>query len=294
MRESAVCELFCLSSRLPTRAAFSLDIFARSGTPGEGAIDGWGVASYEGRDIRLYKEPKPANDKAWVTFVQQRRLATQLLITHIRRGTTGARSHADTQPFARELGGRMHVFAHHGRLDGIAARHAAAPRRFRPIGDTDSEFAFCILMERLSALWCSAPVPTLGRRLDVVARFAAELRGLGPASFLYADGTAVFAHGHRRAHADRITTTMPDLWLLQRDCTPDIDGLPDAGVTLEPARDQIVTMLASAPLTNEDWRPLDEGEVVVVKDGRVVSRSVDEPEYGRKPPMSAVPCSDAR
>ncbi|MFI4999193.1 MAG: class II glutamine amidotransferase, partial [Reyranellales bacterium] len=52
-----MCELFCLSSRLPTRATFSLRAFADRGGPGGRSVDGWGVALHDGRDVRLYKEP---------------------------------------------------------------------------------------------------------------------------------------------------------------------------------------------------------------------------------------------
>jgi glutamine amidotransferase len=56
-----MCELFCLSSRLPTAATFSLHRFAaRSGQDGH-TVDGWGLAFYDGRDLRLYREPAEVN-----------------------------------------------------------------------------------------------------------------------------------------------------------------------------------------------------------------------------------------
>ncbi len=45
-------------------------------------------------------------------------LPTRLLISHIRHATRGALSLANTQPFGREFGGRTHLFAHNGRLEG--------------------------------------------------------------------------------------------------------------------------------------------------------------------------------
>ena len=122
------------------------------------------------------------------------------------------------------------------------------------------------------------------RDFDIVALFAAELRELGPANFLYADGDALFAHGHRRIQADG-TIAPPGLWLLCRECTVDRDGLPhsgaalggiEAGVTIEGSGEgQAITLLASVPLTSEGWRPLAEVEVIVIKDGRVVDRAAD-------------------
>ena len=174
-----MCELFCLSSRLPTRATFTLRTFASHGALGGAAVDGWGIAFYDGRAVRLYKEPEPAGDSAWLAFIEGRRLAGRLVLSHIRRATTGAISFANTQPFVRELGGRMHVFAHNGRLDGIETQYGSAPQRFRPVGDTDSEAAFCIILERLAPLWSAGTTPALADRLDIIARFAAEMRRLG-------------------------------------------------------------------------------------------------------------------
>jgi predicted glutamine amidotransferase len=269
-----MCELFCLSSRLPTRVTFSLRKFADRGGLGSHNVDGWGVAFHDGREARLYKEPEPAGDSPWLAFIQERRLPTRLLISHIRRATRGALSLANTQPFARELGGRTHLFAHNGRLEGIDDRFAASKGRFRPVGDTDSELAFCLLLERLSPLWDGGAVPPLAARLAAVTGLAADLRALGPANFLYSDGEVVFGHGHRRTQADG-TIAPPGLWCLQRACAVDREALAPAGVTIEPAAGpQEITLLASVPVTDEQWRPLAEGEIVVVADGQVVPASL--------------------
>ena len=162
------------------------------------------------------------------------------------------------------------MFAHNGRLDNVEIRHAGEWDRFRPIGDTDSEIAFCILLERLSLLWQDRVEPSLEDRLAIVGRFAADMRQLGPANFIYADGDTLFAHGHRRLQADG-TIAPPGLWRLQRRCPVEADTLPDAGVAIEPRQDredQVVTLLASVPLTDESWTPLAEGEVLAVKHGR--------------------------
>ncbi len=262
-----MCELFCLSSRLATRATFSLRAFADRGGRGGRSVDGWGIALHDGRDLRLYKEPEPAADSAWLSFVEQRRLTGRLLISHIRRATRGGITLANTQPFVRELGGRMHVFAHNGRLDGVDERFAEPGRRFRPVGETDSEIAFCLLLERLSPLWETGAVPTLSTRLAVVADFASEMRALGPANFLYSDGEVVFGHGHRRIQADG-NIAPPGLWCLRRDCAVDADALASSGVMIEPENEaQELVLLASVPLSGESWRPLGEGEIVVVANG---------------------------
>lgn len=265
-----MCELFALSSRLPTRATFSLQTFADRGGLGGRSIDGWGIAVYDGRDARLYKEPEPARNSAWLDFITHRRLPAQLLISHIRHATRGRLTLANTQPFGRELGGRMHVFAHNGRLDGVDELFARSNRIFRPLGETDSELAFCLLLERMAMYWRDDLVPSPEVRLAVVSSFAAEMRPLGPANFLYSDGELIFAHGHRRIQSGGIIAP-PGLWCLRRDCAIDADAFKPAGVTIEPGHvAQQLTLFASVPLSDEGWRPLAEGELIVVADGSPV------------------------
>lgn len=271
-----MCELFCLSARRPTRATFSLRRFAAHGTPVYGRnVDGWGVAFHEGRDVRLYKEPEPAGDSPLLEFIEQQSLPTRLLISHIRRATVGPNALANTQPFARELGGRMHLFAHNGGFAGIVESFAASAHRFRPVGDTDSERAFCLLLERIAPLWEGASVPSLAARLAVVEQFAARMRPLGIANFLYSDGEFVFGHGHRRTQADGVIAP-PGLWLRHRHRTgPDAATLAISGVTIHPHdhEEQEMALLASVPVTTGGWRPLGEGEIVVVSAGEVMGRA---------------------
>ena len=265
-----MCELFCLCSRQPTRATFSLRAFAARGGLATHTVDGWGIAFHDGSDVRLYKEPEPAGDSPWLDFIQARRLPARLVISHIRHATRGGLTLANTQPFVRELGGRMHVFAHNGRLDGVEERFAGPSRRFQPVGDTDSETAFCLLLEGMAQLWRDGVIPSIESRLAVVSEFAAAMRSVGPANFLYSDGEFVFAHGHRRTQADGAITP-PGLWCLRRDCAIDADALAPAGVSIEPAdAAQELVLLASVPLSSEPWRPLAEGEIVVVANGQIV------------------------
>ena len=79
-----------------------------------------------------------AGDSAWLSFIEHQHVASCSVISHIRRATTGDISLANTQPLTRELGGRMHVFAHNGRVDGIEHHHYNGQQRFSPARRTDS------------------------------------------------------------------------------------------------------------------------------------------------------------
>jgi predicted glutamine amidotransferase len=217
--------------------------------------------------VRLYREPEPAGDSAWLAFIEGRQIASPLVLSHLRRATAGRVSLENTQPFVRELGGRMHCFAHNGRLLEIEALRTGNRPRFRPVGDTDSEIAFCMLLERLWPLWSEGEMPSLDDRLAIVTRFAAEIRELGPANFLYADGDAVFAHGDRRIQADGAIAP-PGLWQLHRTCPADREALALSGVMIGPSPEpQELILFASVPLSDEPWLPLAPGELISVKGG---------------------------
>lgn len=266
-----MCELLALSSSRPAHLTFSLQTLAARGGASGSTHDGWGVAFYQGIDVALFREPVAAADSALVRFLETEGPATPLAISHIRHATQGGVSLANTQPFVRELGGRAHVFAHNGNLPAIYRSEALALGSHRPVGQTDSEHAFCALLGRLNDLWKASTPPTLEARLSLLSAFAADLRPLGPANFLYADGDAIVAHGHRRLQRTSKRAEPPGLWIRQRHCAP-ADPAPDdhGGVSIAQG-EQSVVWIASVPLTDDDWRPLAEGEVVAVRGGEVLS-----------------------
>lgn len=266
-----MCELLALSSSHPARLTFSLRTLASRGGALGSLHDGWGVAFYQGADVALFREPVGAADSALVRFLEQDGPATSLAISHIRHATQGAVSLANTQPFTRELAGRTHVFAHNGNLPGIYRSEAFALGSYQPVGQTDSEHAFCALLKRMSVLWQAPSPPSVVERFAVVTAFAEELGKLGPVNFLYADGELLFAHGHRRLQQISRRAEPPGLWLQQRYCEPakqaDEDGV---GVSIDRSVHSGV-WVASVPLNEQAWRPFHEGEVVVVRHGEVLN-----------------------
>jgi predicted glutamine amidotransferase len=267
-----MCELFAMSSLLPTLVDFSLELLARRGGAEGPHRDGWGVAYYAGRDALLLREPGAASESDLVRHIERHGPPSSLVISHIRLATTGEVALCNTQPFARELGGRMHLFAHNGDLPGIHTDRAFAPGRFLPVGDTDSELAFCALMARLDKLWAGAAdaAPTLSDRLAVIGQYAARLRGLGTANFLYADSEVLFAHADHRMPPNS-QARFPGLHVLERSCQEAVPDLSGSGVMLQDAT-QALTLVASVPLTEEAWQPMHEGEILAIAGGRILQR----------------------
>lgn len=268
-----MCELLAISSRHPTRLSFSLAALAARSAVGHSSRDGWGAAFYQGQDVALYREPRAASDSALVRLLETQGPDTTLAISHIRHATLGQVALANTQPFVRELAARTHVFAHNGHLPGAAQSSALALDHFHPVGQTDSELAFCALMGRLRPLWrAGSEPPSLEARMAVVTGFAADLRTLGPANFLYADGEILFAHGHRRIQSSGAIAP-PGLHVLTRQCRHERETLELDGIGIGCGFQEVV-LLASVPLSGEAWRALAEGETVAVSGGRLLASHV--------------------
>ncbi len=269
-----MCELFAISTKNPSTIQMSLAEFSRHGGLSAHHKDGWGITWYEsldGKQLRLVKEAGPAASSASLLELQGQAFLTTLAISHVRRATRGDVAERNSQPFARIFGTRWHSFAHNGDLPGIEAQAALQLAEIRPAGETDSEQAFCALLERVQPLWAAGPAPPLGARLKLIECFAADLRRLGPANFIYSDGDALFAHADRRHQKDG-SVSPPGMWRLSRHCEQG-GLLQTAGLhaSAAPGVAQDVVLFASVPLTDEDWLPMASGQILVARLGQLIS-----------------------
>jgi predicted glutamine amidotransferase len=140
-----MCELMGMSFAKPIVARVSIQAFSeRSGEN----PDGWGLAWYPDRSLALVKQPVRWTVQHTQFLEHYPGLLSSIYIAHVRQKTSGSvPTHADTHPFARELNGREYCFAHNGTLTGAFWQKPLG--RFRPIGATDSEYLFCLLLAEL-------------------------------------------------------------------------------------------------------------------------------------------------
>jgi len=266
--ESQVCELVGLSAANPIDLTFSLAQLARRGGYEAANLEGWGLAAYEDFDVYLAREPRPASDSRLRECMENHLPATHLAISHLRQATLGLRCLRNTQPFVRTLGARKHVFAHNGHLPDLL-QGAQQMDRWRPVGDTDSEIAFGILLTRLEKIWSTDSPPELHRRIEVVEAFARQLRPLGPANFLYSDGELLIAHGNRRIKPDG---EIRPPGLVMHECYDTTSqGFHGNGISAQ-RNGEAALIFASVPLSDNGWEPLSAGELVVARQGEIVAR----------------------
>ena len=273
-----MCELLGMSAHHPASITLSLNEFARHGGETGPHADGWGIAYYQGPDANLIRESTPAADSGLMSMLRGYKVASEIVIAHIRRASFGPVELKNTHPFRREIAGRVHTFAHNGDLPGIENEFHLDQTGFaQPVGDTDSEYAFCLLMQRLSDLWeRRGVIPGLEPRKAIIADFARQIGKLGPANFLYSDGDALFVHGHVRTQPDG-SIRSPGLHYISVTCDYGFGQSELASVKLESDRLQKVTLVATTPLNDGKWQPMRAGELLVVKGGEIVD-SACEPE----------------
>ncbi len=246
-----MCELFAMSAKNPTDVNHSLALLQpRGGDIGPHA-DGWGVAFYEGKAARVFKEPIPAAQSRCLAFITEYDFSSTTVIAHIRKANPEkvGRSSANTHPFERELAGHSWVFAHNGKLPGIKGNPDFSLKRFEPLGDTDSEYAFCLLLDEIAELASpGASLPSANQLVDLISPLVKKLSALGEFNFMLSDGECLIVHSHTRMNS------------LCRSCADMSGGT------------QKILLLATVPLTDEPWQALPASSMHVYKNGIEISQ----------------------
>ena len=266
-----MCELFTMSSSTPTEVSFSLDEFSKHGGLTDKHRDGWGIAYYDLNDARIVKEACSASESTYLSFIKNLNIQSKIIISHIRLATQGEISVRNTQPFSRELGGRQHTFVHNGNFSELDTQLSKKKKCFKPVGNTDSELSFCILMEKMTAIWNEDIPPNLTKRLEIFTSFCNEMRRYGIANFIYSDSDYTFIHSHKRLIESGTKKTSPGLYILHRNCPIETSENKINGLEIKTDKSQHVIIVASVPLSNENWKAINEGEIKVLHNGEIIT-----------------------
>lgn len=243
-----MCELLGMSANIPTDMNFSLKgLMSRGGLTGPHK-DGWGVTFYEGRGYRTFKDPVACCHSPVARFVQEYPIKSDVVIAHIRQANRGKVSLENTHPFIRELWGRNWTYAHNGQLKGdrnLPSGH------YRPIGQTDSERAFCWLLNQLITKYPTTPKHWMSV-FKYIATLAEQLREQGVFNMLLTDGRYVMAYCSNNLHWITRRAPFGKATLLDRDVEIDFQ------CCTQPA--DVVSVIATQPLTrNEEWHRIEPG-----------------------------------
>ena len=264
-----MCELFAMSSDRPAQLRYELSEFACHGGERFANRDGWGIAFAQSRDAYVFREPAAAYTSPLEKMVASHAPPSRLVMAHVRWASVGKRELCNTHPFSRVSRGQVHHFAHNGDLPELKERFRGTVAASECIGDTDSELAFLLLLERLAGLPISAPAD----RFAVFTEFCAEMRALGESNFLYAEGERLYAHAHRRCYEENGVLGPPrPPGLHLRELTRSGRDWSVRGAHLTGDGDHH-TLIASVPLDNGPWLELPEGTTLLLERGVVQMRA---------------------
>lgn len=254
-----MCELLGMSANVPTDICFSFTgLMQRGGRTGPHR-DGWGIAFYEGKGFRTFKDPNPSSQSKIAELVQQYPIKSCAVISHIRQANRGGVSLENTHPFTRELWGHYWTFAHNGQLTDY---QDLATGRHRPVGQTDSEWAFCWLLNQMEQKYPEGP-QDWSEMLRYVAQRCDSLRPLGVFNMLLSNGEYVMAYCTN--HLYWITRRAPfgHAALLDEDV--------EINFQEETTPNDVVSVIATQPLTgNETWHRMKPGQFAFFHFGELV------------------------
>ncbi len=254
-----MCQLLGMNCNVPTDICFSFAGFRARGGLTDHHRDGWGIAFFEGKGVRMFLDPAPSAHSPVAELVKQYPIRSLNVIAHIRKATQGEVRLENTHPFQRELWGRYWIFAHNGNL-----KHFAPPLsgRFAPVGTTDSERAFCYILDTLASRFPHGNPPAA--ELHATLRdLACEIGSLGEFNFLLSDGDWLFAHCSSR------------LVYIIRKAPFAVAHLADEDLALDFSRvttpnDRVAVIATTALTDNECWTAIPPGNLLAFKEGMPV------------------------
>ena len=260
-----MCQLLGMNCNTPTDIMFSFEGFRRRGGITDYHADGFGIGFFEGqRSCACFTTTSPAPTRLLPTWYAPIRSNPKTVIAHIRKASQGQTSLANTHPFMREMWGEYWLFAHNGHLIDFFPEQG---EYYHAVGSTDSERAFCFILNRLRSRFATKPEPEV--LFDAIAGLTHEIRRYGLFNFVMSNGDCLFAHASTLLHYIVRKAPFGKARLLDDDVMVDFSEVTTPN--------DKVSVIATLPLTrDETWSQLAVNELVMFQDGDIV-RS-DRPE----------------
>ena len=239
---------------------------SRSDLRGEAHPDGWGIVCYRDGELLPQRRATAAHEDIWFSLTAERTYSRSV-IAHIRKATVGKPAIENTHPFTHGCWS----FAHNGTVTGYGKIRSDLERDTNTDllthrkGTTDSELVFYWLLTRMgrAGLPFDLACDDLSRLVDVVRQSVTRLNELACAAapdktpklnLLLSDGHLLMAvrWNHTLHWVDRIGI---------HDC--EICGIPH--VQHDPETEYHALLVASEPISHEDWREVPNRTIVAAR-----------------------------
>lgn len=254
-----MCELLGMNCNVPTDICFSFQGFAARGGKTNHHQDGFGIAFFEQGGWRIFLDNQPAFKSPVAELVLRYPIRSRNVIAHIRKATAGPVAIENCHPFQRELWGKIWVFAHNGDLPELKNESL---NFYRPVGQTDSELAFCKMLDHLRGTF-GQKTPSLEEIFPVLKKISDEITGEdGVFNYLLSNGEYLFAHCSTNLSYIVRQAPFKAAHLVDEDVAVDFSAVASL--------DDRVAVIATKPLTdNEAWTPFKSGQLIAFQDGAV-------------------------
>jgi predicted glutamine amidotransferase len=252
---SAMCQLLGMNCNVPTDICFSFEGFCARGGKTDDHKDGWGIAFFEGLGCRVFLDDNPSSTSPIAALVRQYPIKSTNVIAHIRKATVGPVGLENCHPFKRELWGRYWVFAHNGDVPTLAESSGL----HYPVGQTDSERAFCQILNTLRQRFPKGkpPIADLYAALQAIT---ADIAQHGIFNYLLSDGEHFFAHCSTKLCYIVRQAPFAAAHLIDEDVTVDFQELTTPS-------DRVAVIATTSLTDNEQWTPIQPGEILVFQNG---------------------------
>ncbi|MBU0586945.1 MAG: class II glutamine amidotransferase [Gammaproteobacteria bacterium] len=246
-----MCQLLGMNCSTPTDVMFSFAGFAERGGNTDHHADGWGIAFFEDKGLRHFVDHQAACESPVAELIRRYPIKSRNVISHIRKATQGVVTLENCHPFVRELWGRYWVFAHNGDLKNFAPRLHG---NFHPVGNTDSELAFCWLMQELAK--SHAGVPSVEELTLTLQELSPMIARHGTFNFMLSNGEALWAHASTKLYYVVREYPFKSATLCDEDLC--VNFAEHAGP------EDRVAVVVTAPLTSDEtWTAFAPGELKV-------------------------------
>jgi len=245
-----------MNCNIPTDIVFSFTGFATRGGRTDAHKDGWGIAFFEGAGVRHFVDYASAVDSPIADLIKRYPIKSKNVIAHIRKATQGHVALENCHPFVRELWGRYWVFAHNGDLKNFAP---ALDGAYQPVGTTDSEQAFCYVLQQLRKRF-GDQLPALPALRLALAELTAEIATHGVFNMMLSDGSALFAYCATNLHYIVRQFPFAQARLSDEDLSVDFSQVTTPN-------DRVAIIVTEPLTTNECWTAFSGGELKVFVDG---------------------------
>ena len=262
-----MCQLLGMNCATPTDITFSFRGFSQRAGITSDHSDGFGIAFFEDKACRLFVDNQSAVESPIADLIRDYPIKSRNVIAHIRKATQGRITLENSHPFMRELWGRQWIFAHNGDL------HHFQPHlfgRFTPVGSTDSELAFCYLLDQLVENFGYVE-PSLEQIFSVLETVAPKIAEYGTFNFCLSNGQALFSYATTKLHWLVREYPFKPAQLIDLDVEVDFSELTTA--------EDRVAVITTEPLThNENWTAFTAGEMILFQLGQPIKHALTRVE----------------